>query len=166
MRCRYQVAGKIHDIRLDREGSLYHAVIDGEPVDFEVLERQPGQITLRFQGRPVTLYIAEDDGTRWVSYLGCTFKLEKPDRPSFQREAEGSQSNLLRSPMPSLVREIQVNPGDVVSQGQTLMILEAMKMEIRIQAPKPARVAQLAVQTGDQVDRDQVLVELADQEEE
>lgn len=162
MRFRYQFAGTVHEIRLNREGSLYHAVVDGEPVDFELLELQPGQVSLRLQDRPVTLYIAGDDNTRWVSYQGCTFKLEKPDRPSFQREAEGSESNLLRAPMPSQVREVQVNPGDEVTQGQTLMILEAMKMEIRVQAPKAARIAKIAVQTGDQVDRDQVLVELTD----
>jgi pyruvate carboxylase subunit B len=62
--------------------------------------------------------------------------------------------------MPAQVREVRVREGDLVEKGQTLLLLEAMKMEIRLQAPHGGRVARLLASAGSQVDRDQVLVEL------
>jgi len=51
--------------------------------------------------------------------------------------------------------------GDAVALGQTLVILEAMKMEIRVPAPHAGRVAAISVREGQVVDRGQALVELA-----
>ena len=64
----------------------------------------------------------------------------------------------LTAPMPGQVREVNVSDGDAVTKGQTLMILEAMKMEIRIQAPGDGVVKLLAVKQGDIVEREQVLI--------
>jgi biotin carboxyl carrier protein len=62
--------------------------------------------------------------------------------------------------MPAQVRAVQVSEGDSVEAGQTLLLLEAMKMEIRVQAPHAGRVARLLARPGDTVERDQVLVEM------
>ncbi|PYQ14688.1 MAG: hypothetical protein DMH00_01155 [Acidobacteria bacterium] len=62
--------------------------------------------------------------------------------------------------MPGLVRRVAVVAGETVRRGQTLVVLEAMKMEIRITAPEQARVIKLHCGAGDQVDRGQVLVDL------
>jgi propionyl-CoA carboxylase alpha chain len=63
--------------------------------------------------------------------------------------------------MPAQVRSLLVTEGQEVKQGQTLALLEAMKMEIRLKAPRDGRVAQLVAQEGDSVDRDQVVLKLA-----
>jgi pyruvate carboxylase subunit B len=47
-----------------------------------------------------------------------------------------------------------------VTKGQTLLVLEAMKMEIRIQAPRDGKVAKLFVQQGQTVEREQMLIEI------
>jgi biotin carboxyl carrier protein len=62
--------------------------------------------------------------------------------------------------MPGQVAAVQVREGDVVEAGQVLLLLEAMKMEIRVQAPRPGRVARVLARLGDTVQRDQALVEL------
>ena len=62
--------------------------------------------------------------------------------------------------MPGLVRLVAVEAGASVQRGQTLVVLEAMKMEIRITAPEPSRVVKISCRVGDQVERGQVLVEL------
>lgn len=160
MRQRYEYAGQIHEVRLERQGDSYRAVIDGQEFTFELLDTQPGQITLRSGGRPITIYWAEANGARWISYRGCTYKLEQPARPAFGHTGETGGSALLRAPMPAQVREIMVSPGTQVTQGQTLLLLEAMKMEIRIQSPRPASVTRVNVSPGEQVERDQVLIEL------
>jgi biotin carboxyl carrier protein len=53
-----------------------------------------------------------------------------------------------------------VHEGETVEMGQTLIVMEAMKMEIRITAPADGKIAKLHVQQGDTVDRGQLLVEV------
>jgi biotin carboxyl carrier protein len=62
--------------------------------------------------------------------------------------------------MPGLVRSVNIENGEAVSKGQTLLVLEAMKMEIRIQAPKDGTVQKLFVKQGQTVEREQILVEV------
>jgi biotin carboxyl carrier protein len=62
--------------------------------------------------------------------------------------------------MPGQVRAVNVSAGDAVEKGQTLLVLEAMKMEIRIQAPMDGVVGRLVVGEGDTVEREELLVEV------
>jgi biotin carboxyl carrier protein len=64
--------------------------------------------------------------------------------------------------MPGQVRELFVAEGDQVQKGDLLLLLEAMKMEIRIQAPRAASIKSLSLKAGDAVEKDQILVELED----
>ena len=61
------------------------------------------------------------------------------------------------SPMPGAVLGVKVNVGEKVSAGQTMFVLEAMKMENEIVAPVDGTVASINVKTGDTVDTDQVM---------
>jgi biotin carboxyl carrier protein len=61
--------------------------------------------------------------------------------------------------MPGQVVDVLVAEGETVTRGQTLVILEAMKMEIRAAAPADGRVKRLLVGKGDVVERGQHLVE-------
>jgi biotin carboxyl carrier protein len=62
--------------------------------------------------------------------------------------------------MPGVVRRVLVAAGDEVSRGQVLILLEAMKMEIRVTAPHAGRVERVSVVEGQPVDRGQTLVAL------
>ena len=60
--------------------------------------------------------------------------------------------------MPGQVRAVNVGEGDAVTKGQTLLVLEAMKMEIRIHAPQDGTVKKLFVKQGQTVEREQSLL--------
>jgi biotin carboxyl carrier protein len=62
--------------------------------------------------------------------------------------------------MPAQVRAVQVEEGEKVEKGQTLLLLEAMKMEIRIKAPASGSVKRLLVEAGQTVEKDQLLAEV------
>jgi biotin carboxyl carrier protein len=62
--------------------------------------------------------------------------------------------------MPGQVVKILVAEGEAVRRGQPLMVLEAMKMEIRINAPRDGHVTRLLCQPGQVVERGQTLLEL------
>ncbi|MEK7326442.1 MAG: acetyl-CoA carboxylase biotin carboxylase subunit [Chloroflexota bacterium] len=67
----------------------------------------------------------------------------------------------LEAAMPGLVRGVLVKVGDSVERGQALVLLEAMKMEIRVSAPHAGKVAKVLVSPGETVDRGQRLIELS-----
>jgi acetyl-CoA/propionyl-CoA carboxylase biotin carboxyl carrier protein len=78
--------------------------------------------------------------------------------------AAGSGEETLEAPMPGTVVQLRVEPGATVAAGETLVVLESMKMEISIQSPRDGAVAAVLVAAGDQVERGATLIELADEE--
>ena len=66
----------------------------------------------------------------------------------------------ITSPMPGSILDVKVNVGDKVKYGQTLAVLEAMKMENDIPATQDGEVAEIKVKKGDIVETDAVLIVL------
>ena len=71
----------------------------------------------------------------------------------------GARVNHVRAPMPGLIIQLKVKDGDEVKAGDTLLILEAMKMENIIKAPGDATVKSVKVRMGDGVEKNQILIE-------
>jgi biotin carboxyl carrier protein len=74
---------------------------------------------------------------------------------------EGPEDKMIRAPMPGLVLSARVQSGDKVSKGDTLVIIEAMKMENMIKAPYNGTVGEIFIRAGQAVDKNEKLVELA-----
>ncbi|MGO4984968.1 acetyl-CoA carboxylase biotin carboxyl carrier protein subunit, partial [Collinsella sp. Sow4_E3] len=67
------------------------------------------------------------------------------------RPAPSTGNNTIQSPLPGIILDIRCKEGDTVKKGQTLMILEAMKMENNILASADGKVSQVLVHKGDSV---------------
>jgi len=63
----------------------------------------------------------------------------------------------VEAPMVGKILQVLVSVGDEVEEDDTVVVMEAMKMEINVVAPTGGRVAEVRVATGDSVDTDQVL---------
>lgn len=162
MHYRYQSGQQTAEVTLERRGDGFRAVIDGVTHEVEVLDRQPGVLSLRFDGRPLVIYWANENGRKWLSQGGCTYKLERPAPRSSRSSGEPDGGTAVRSPMPAQVRAVKVAAGDAVEHGQVLLLLEAMKMEIQIKSPAAGHINRLLAAAGQTVDRDQLLVEIGD----
>jgi 3-methylcrotonyl-CoA carboxylase alpha subunit len=95
--------------------------------------------------------------TVFAGSLG-THAFDRPD--PLDREAQASGADTALSPMPGLVRAVLVAPGQAVSQGDRLLVVEAMKMEHAILAPRDGRVAEVLAREGAQVEAGAPLVRL------
>lgn len=81
--------------------------------------------------------------------------------PDFESEAEAlAGGDAVKAPMPGKVIAIHVKPGDLVEKGQTLAVMEAMKMEHSLAAPRDGVVETVGSELGAQVPEGQVLVAL------
>ena len=72
----------------------------------------------------------------------------------------GKKLNAIHAPMPGIIVDIEVKQGDKVKEGDSLLILEAMKMENSIKCPKDGIVKSVHTQKGDAVEKGKLLVEL------
>lgn len=77
-------------------------------------------------------------------------------------KAPAASSNALTATIAGTVVKVLVEDGQEVAEGDTLLVLEAMKMETEVTAPKAGTVAHVAVASGDAVQGGQVLVEWAE----
>jgi len=85
--------------------------------------------------------------------------------PRFPNTDKPTPAGSMVARTPGTVVAVLVTPGDAVTGGQTVMVVEAMKMEQAITAPHAGRVATIHFDVGDQVDAGVVLVEIEDDDD-
>jgi biotin carboxyl carrier protein len=146
-------------IDLTLTGKSYRATIGDQTVGVEILQAKDGKLDLLVGGKRITAYVSTDNAKYWVTVDGQTLVLTKSSGAK-RRNAGHDHASELAAPMPGLVRAVNVSEGDPVTKGQTLLLLEAMKMEIRVQAPRDGKVMKLLVKQGQTVEREQVLIKM------
>jgi biotin carboxyl carrier protein len=150
-----------NDITLDisSNGKAFTLTVDDKTMQAEVLQADNGRLKLLIDGQHITAYVSSDNAKRWVTVNGQTFVLTKSSgvrRGGHAHHAAGE----LTAPMPGQVRALNISEGEAVTKGQTLLVLEAMKMEIRVHAPRGGVVRKLFVKEGQTVEREQILIEI------
>jgi biotin carboxyl carrier protein len=124
---------------------------------------RPGEYALTLDGQHVLAWVAADGARRWVALAGAAsapVALTVPQSSGRARQGAGRPADVLEAQMPGVVRRVLVAEGDAVERGQVLVMMEAMKMEIRVSAPHTGTVTKVAVAEGQVVERGAVLVEL------
>lgn len=155
----YVAHQETYTVDVHRTGEKWTLLINGEPIQVEIVQSDDSLLILRFGNRIKTFYTAVEGGKRWVAYDGCTYLVERPSGRSRPKPVDSDAGRNLRAPMPSQVREVLVQPGDDIDKGATLLLLEAMKMEIRVQAPRAGKVAAVFVRQGESVELGSILIE-------
>jgi 3-methylcrotonyl-CoA carboxylase alpha subunit len=95
-----------------------------------------------------------------ISLPGQRWRLAQHTRFESLAQAGGGDGRIL-APMPGKVLEIHVRAGDSVSEGQTIAVMEAMKMELAIKAPFDGKVEQVATAAEDLLEADALLLEIS-----
>jgi biotin carboxyl carrier protein len=108
------------------------------------------------------VFVAGPPTNRWAYWNGHIFRGLRTEptvtaRPRSQRDAHQE----LSAPMPATVLKVLIAAGTQVKKGETLIILEAMKMELPLRAPADATVTAVRCREGELVQPETVLVELA-----
>lgn len=127
----------------------FHILLHNQSYTAELLDLNPAEKTVR------------------LSINGHLHTVQLKDRFDLLLEkmgmsnAVGTKINDLKAPMPGLIVGVNFQPGDSVRKGDSLLILEAMKMENVLKAPADATVKAVRTTKGDRVEKGQVLVEFA-----
>lgn len=163
MQYTYEYNGQMHSISLEKQpDGTFRAKIGEREIIFTAKMLPDRQWFLQM-GRQHLVVTAETEGdTRYIHVGGQAYTLNAVNAPTKRRSRRGAGGSDLTAQMPGQVREVRVAQGDSVKAGDTLVILEAMKMEIRVTAPADGTVNHLYVKAGDVVERGQRLVEIAE----
>jgi biotin carboxyl carrier protein len=125
----------------------------------------PGTFCVSIGDRRETVYVAGPPDDRSAFWRGHVFRAELvspapgPIRPPGGQNTHLAQS--LSAPMPATVIRILVTAGSHVKRGETVVLLEAMKMELPIRSLSDGTVAAIRCREGELVKADQILIEIA-----
>jgi biotin carboxyl carrier protein len=149
--------GEKHAVDAKFGAERHHLAVDGTEIDAHILSLGQGELEFEVDGKVKRALWAREGRRIWVHVDGRSYEF---DKLAAGQGAAGAGNGSLRAPMPGQVRKLLAAPGEAVVAGAVLMVLEAMKMEIRIQAPQAGRVKSIHVKESQTVDRDQLLLEL------
>ena len=103
------------------------------------------------------------DGYIWFRLNGEVFNYALADlKDSGHRKKSGSKSaDKISAPMPGKITKLFVSAGQDVKRGDSILVMEAMKMEYTLKADAPGKIKDVLAKTGDQVTLGQMLVQLS-----
>lgn len=113
------------------------------------------------EGRRRIVYVAGAPGGWWAFADGNVYRVGGAARQGRRHAARVSGPETLAAPMPGTVIKVLVQPGAAVKKGETIILLEAMKMELPLRAPADATVVAVHCREGELVQPDTTLVELS-----
>ena len=120
-----------------------------------VERRGRGMYLVERDGQQSIVYVAGEAGDLWAFADGHIYR----EREQRTGPPKGGHYEI-SAPMPATVVKVLVAPGQAVRHGDTLVIVEAMKMELPVRAPGDATVKAVNCREGELVQPDRTLVEL------
>jgi biotin carboxyl carrier protein len=157
----YEFRGENYSVQLEKQSDgSYLAKIGEAQYKVNASQMPDGAWLIYLNGERFLVHTASAKEMRYVHSDGVQYQLEKSAGRK-RRGSAGGAAGDMKAEMPGQVIDVRINQGDTVQAGQVLLVLEAMKMEIRITAPYAGTVAKLLVNKGELVERGQLLVEIA-----
>jgi biotin carboxyl carrier protein len=160
----YEIDDELKIVSVEREGDQFRVTV-GERSYLVAAELWPdGPLSLELEGQRWLAHTAGRGERRYVALDGESWAFAAVSRQQARRRRQGALPDLahshLQAAMPGQVVTVLVAEGDAVERGQTLVLLEAMKMELRVTAPYDGRVKRVECVAGQVVERGQMLVEV------
>ena len=118
----------------------------------------PGTYRVDSDGQQTIVYVAGEQGDLWAFANGEVYREREPGAAQTAAPPRGGRG-VVTAPMPATVVSVLVAPGHAVRHGDTLLVVEAMKMELPIRAPGDGTVKAVNCREGELVQPDRALVE-------
>ncbi len=163
------IDGKSYQVQLEKKGEKCRLMCGEKILEAEVREITPNIISVLAGDRSLKLHFAKGKDGCHVFCRGDSFLIREPadDQSCMLGDGDKSESDMLivKAPMPGKVIKLYVNENDTIEKNQTLVVVEAMKMENEIKARISGRVKKIHCSPGDLVDSSRTILELELEEE-
>jgi biotin carboxyl carrier protein len=131
--------------------NAWQVEVDGQTAVFSLLPTSQG-IELWWQGQPYSIHVEPE----WMFQFRSHFEV---------KQQQSSEGHSVSAHMPGLVTQVFVEEGQAVVKGESLIVLEAMKMENELRAPQAGVVGDLNAKVGDEVKKGQLLCLIVPEDE-
>ena len=150
-----------YEIEIDEDGK---ALIDGDERDVDFLNLGGSLFSVITENKSLEAVIDDDEGRIAVMMGGRLFETQVLDERAIlmmqRRGVQETGSGEVHAPMPGLIVEVTVQPDQEVEIGDTLIILESMKMQNELKSPIAGVVRSVQVAAGQAVEKNMLLVEI------
>jgi biotin carboxyl carrier protein len=153
------IDGRQHTVALLRRGDGGRVWIDEASHEATMSVGEGGRHVVVVGGTAHEVWLAQHGETAWVHAFGRAWEISLLD-PVKQASARHDESDAAMAPMPGTVIEVFVKPGDAVTRGQALLVIESMKMQTTIAAGRDGTVAEVPVAPGQAFNRGALLARL------
>ena len=155
------INGETYEIEIDHDGSV---LINGEERDVDFLNLGGDLFSVITENRSLEAVINDDEGNIAVMMSGRQFEAQVLDERALlmmqRRGGQATGSGEVKAPMPGLIVAVTTERGAVLAKGDTLIILESMKMQNELKSPIDGEVRAIHVEAGQAVDKNELLVEI------
>ncbi len=150
-----------YEIEIDNAGGV---LVNGEPRDVDFLNLGGSLFSVITENRSFEAVIDDDEDKIAVMMTGRLFETQVLDERAMlmlqRRGALPVSSGEVHAPMPGLIVDVTTLPGAAVARGDTVIILESMKMQNELKSPADGVVSAVYVEAGQAVDKNDLLVEI------
>lgn len=158
---------EIYDVDFERNDEEYIFNINGKKFSIPLHIVNDNCFSVKIDGKSKSIYAAEDDNHFYVSLDGdsLVFDKVKEEEKDFTGVAGSENREEIHPPMPGSIVKVLVEEGQKVAEGDSLIIVEAMKMESTLYSSIAGIVTEVNVKAAQQVDSDDVLIVVEKEEE-
>lgn len=163
MRYSTTVNGKTYEIEINQDGKV---LVNGEEKNVNFLNISDSLYSVIIENASFEVVVELRDGVYNVLMLGDLYEAEVLDerQQRMQRASAGfgvAQGEIaVKSPMPGLIVDVRVKEGESVEKGQSMIVLESMKMENELKAPRAGTIGRVHISKGESVEQNKVLLTL------
>jgi acetyl/propionyl-CoA carboxylase alpha subunit len=157
----FKLGNAEHNLELSRSREAYRLHLGDAVIDVDLRTAADGKSWLTVGERHVEVVIATRGDEVFVHLDGETHALRyRHPLDRLAAQAGGGADDGIFAPMPGSVVAVQVAAGDAVTKGQTLLVMESMKMETTLVASRDGVVASVRFEKGQTFERDALLLSL------
>jgi biotin carboxyl carrier protein len=150
-----------YNVELSRGADAYRLHLGDRVLPIDLRTGADGRAWLTLGDRHVEVVIATRGDDIFVHVDGEAFHLRyQHPLDRLAARGQGSADDSVRAPMPGSIVAVHVKTGDAVTKGQTLLVMESMKMETTIVAPRDGVIEAVQFDKGQTFDRDALLLSL------
>ena len=150
-----------YEIEIDQEGKV---LVNGEQRDVDFLNLGGDLFSVITENRSLEAVINDDEGKIAVMMSGRQFEAQVLDeRAMLMMQRRGTQatgSGEVKAPMPGLIVAVTTERDKSVAKGDTVVVLESMKMQNELKSPIEGVVRAVHVEAGQAVDKNELLIEI------
>jgi len=155
--------GRTHRVEVEPLTAGYRVTVDDQVWEVDVQTPSPGLRSFLIDGVSHLVSVSGDDGRFVIGVGGELHELRVEEAGRFAIRTRGGtagarEGQTLVAPLPGKITHVAVAPGAVVNRGDTLVVIEAMKMENEFKAVAPGTVREVPVAVGQAVNAGDLLV--------